>query len=280
LLSDTVSSRALTRFVWLRGFESGATSNAINDLLDRLDWLRAVAVPTSVLEGVPLHRVARLRRQGERYFADGLRDLPEDRRLAILAVCALEWQAAIADVVIESHDRIVGKTWKAAERRADTTAGDHRASVAETLRGFADVGTTMLDARSASRSVGASVDRSIGWEAFAQLVGNAGELTGKLAVEPINFVTDGHSRFRRYAPRLLTALDLQGGRSAAPVLNAVTALRALNAAGDTGTRPDLPTLFLRRKWRAHVIGPEGIDRKNWEVALLFALRDGLRSGDL
>ena len=280
LLSDTVPSRALTRFVWLRSFESGATSNAVNDLLDRLDWLRAVGVPTSVLEGVPLHRVARLRRQGERYFADGLRDLPEDRRLAILAVCAIEWRAAIADAVVESHDRIVGKTWTAAERRADATAADHRASVAETLKGFADVGTTMLDARSASRSVSVAVDRSIGWEAFAQLVDNAGVLTGKLGADPIDFVTDGHARFRRYAPRLLTALDLQGGRSAAPILEAVTALRALNTTGNTGTRPDLPTLFLRPKWRAHVLGLEGIDRKSWEAALLFAIRDGLRSGDL
>ncbi|MES0864956.1 hypothetical protein ABLN87_21640, partial [Ruegeria sp. SCPT10] len=36
-----------------------------------------------------------LRRQGERYFADGLRDITSDRRLAILAVCAIEWAAAI-----------------------------------------------------------------------------------------------------------------------------------------------------------------------------------------
>ena len=102
----------------------------------------------------------------------------------------------------------------------------------------------------------------------------------KLDAEPIDFVTDGYVRFRRYAPRLLTALDFQGGRSAVPILKAITALVALNATGDTGTRPDLPILFLRRKWRAHVIGKGGIDRRRWEIALLFAIRDGLRSGDL
>lgn len=41
------------------------------------------------------HRITRLRRQGERYFADGLRDITSDRRLAILSVCVVEWQAAI-----------------------------------------------------------------------------------------------------------------------------------------------------------------------------------------
>ena len=41
---------------------------------------------------IPPHRITRLRRQGERYFADGLRELPDNRRLAILAVCAVEWE--------------------------------------------------------------------------------------------------------------------------------------------------------------------------------------------
>ena len=39
-----------------------------------------------------LLRITRLRRQGERYFADGLRELPDNRRLAILVVCAVEWE--------------------------------------------------------------------------------------------------------------------------------------------------------------------------------------------
>ena len=36
--------------------------------------------------------------QGERYFADGLRELLDNRRLAILAVCAGEWEMFLVDV--------------------------------------------------------------------------------------------------------------------------------------------------------------------------------------
>ena len=54
-------------------------------------------------------RAVRLRRQGERYFADGLRELPDNRRLAILAVCAVEWEMFLADAVVETHDRLVGR---------------------------------------------------------------------------------------------------------------------------------------------------------------------------
>ena len=109
MLSERVDDR-LTRFVWLRQFEVGNNSAGANRLLDRLEYLHGISLPSDLVDGVPEHRVARLRRQGERYFADGLRGLPDDRRLAILAVCALEWRAAIADAIVETHDRIVGKT--------------------------------------------------------------------------------------------------------------------------------------------------------------------------
>ncbi|WP_252404232.1 hypothetical protein, partial [Escherichia coli] len=77
--------------------------------------LQRIDLPEDLLAGVPAHRVTRLRRQGERYYADGMRDLPEDRRLAILAVCVSEWQAMLADAVVETHDRIVGRPYRASE---------------------------------------------------------------------------------------------------------------------------------------------------------------------
>ena len=101
---------SVTRFVWLRQFEVGQNSADMNRLLDRLEFLQGLGLAETVLAGVPPHRIARLRRQGERYFAGDLRDISGDRRLAILAVCALEWRSAIADAIVETHDRIVGNT--------------------------------------------------------------------------------------------------------------------------------------------------------------------------
>ena len=82
LLEETVDA-GVTRFVWLRQFEPGSNSADANRLLDRLEHLRLLAVPEGLFDDIPPHRVTRLRRQGERYFADGLRELPDNRRLAI-----------------------------------------------------------------------------------------------------------------------------------------------------------------------------------------------------
>ncbi|MDM7368630.1 DUF4158 domain-containing protein, partial [Klebsiella pneumoniae] len=123
LLEETADDR-VTRFVWLRQFEPGSNSSSANRLLDRLEYLQRIDLPEDLLAGVPAHRVTRLRRQGERYYADGMRDLPEDRRLAILAVCVSEWQAMLADAVVETHDRIVGRLYRASERICHAKVAD------------------------------------------------------------------------------------------------------------------------------------------------------------
>ena len=95
---------------------------------------RCLAVPEGLFGGdIPPHRVTRLRRQGERYFADGLRELPDSRRLAILVVCAAEWETFVADAVVETHDRIVGRTYRKAARTSEAQLGDETAAVLEAL---------------------------------------------------------------------------------------------------------------------------------------------------
>jgi hypothetical protein len=101
--------------------------------------------------GVPPHGRARLRRQGERYYADGMRDLPEDRRLAILAVCTLEWRASLADAMVETHDRIVGRLYRASERLCSTRIADEKAAVRDTLKSFAEIGGACWGRRTMAR---------------------------------------------------------------------------------------------------------------------------------
>ncbi|HCP9859678.1 TPA: Tn3 family transposase, partial [Escherichia coli] len=104
--------------------------------------------------GVPAHRVTRLRRQGERYYADGMRDLPEDRRLAILAVCVSEWQAMLADAVVETHDRIVGRLYRASERICHAKVADEAGVVRDTLKSFAEIGGALVDAQDDGQPLG------------------------------------------------------------------------------------------------------------------------------
>lgn len=286
-LSDVMAARldalltedaggSVTRFVWLRQFEVGQNSADMNRLLDRLEFLQGLKLAETVLADVPPHRIARLRRQGERYFASDLRDISGDRRLAILAVCALEWCSAIADVVVETHDRIVGKTWREAKSRCDARAEDAKAALKDTLQSFAALGSALLEAHEDRASLEEAVGNAGGWLSLKGLVATAAQLTDTLAADPLAHVGHGYHRFRRYAPRMLRALDIQAAPVAEPLLAATMIIAGMDVT------PARPLTFLRRgsKWQRHLGGEDDEADRLWEVAVLFHLREAFRSGDV
>ena len=265
---------SVTRFVWLRQFEIGQNSADMNRLLDRLEFLQGLGLAETVLADVPPHRIARLRRQGERYFAGDLRDISGDRRLAILAVCALEWRSSIADAVVETHDRIVGKTWREAKSRCDARMDDAKSALKDTLQSFKTLGAALLEAHEDRASLEEAVGNAGGWISLKELVATAAQLTDTFAADPLAHVVHGYHRFRRYAPRMLRALDI----CAAPVADPLLAASRIIAG--TETTDDRPLTFLRRtsKWHRHLNGDD--EHRVWEVAVLFHLRDAFRSGDI
>lgn len=275
LLTEMVDG-TVSRFVWLRHFEVGQNSADVGRLLDRLEVLRDLNISPDILAGIPPHRVTRLRRQGERYFADGLRDISSDRRLAILAVCAVEWSAAISDAVVETHDRIVGKTWQGAKRLCDARIADAKAAVQDTLRAFKSLGLALLDARSDGASLDQATELACGWDQLEGLVATAAELTDTMAADPLAHVGQGYHRFRRYAPRMLRVLDIEAADVAAPLLHASTLI------ADDEKPETRPVGFLRRgsKWHRHLNAEDGDGHRLWEVAVLFHLREAFRSGDI
>ena len=271
LLEETAAG-GVTRFVWLRQFEPGSNSADANRLLDRLEHLQRLDVPEGLFHGIPPHRITRLRRQGERYFADGLRELPDNRRLAILAVCAVEWEMFLADAVVETHDRLVGRTYRDAARACEAQLGDETAAVREALRAFAELGTALLGARDAGEALDAVIADGPGWEGLGDLVAKAAAFASTAVSDPLNHVLGGYSRFRRYTPRMLRTLDIEASPAAEPLLDAVDVLRSDGTARPTG--------FLRPNSRWSRLLRTQSDHRLWETAVLFHLRDAFRAGDV
>ena len=185
---------SVSRFAWLRQFDVGRVSADINSLLDRLEFLQGFDLPPDLLETVPPHRIARLRRQGERYFTDGLREISGDRRLAILAVCAVEWRGAIADAVVETHDRIVGQTFRNAKRRGEARMQDSRAILHDTLKVFMTLGAVLLEAKGDDAPLEGAVTAAGGWQRLEDVVAAADQLSGTMSAAPLAHVVEGWTR--------------------------------------------------------------------------------------
>lgn len=275
LLTEHVDGR-ISRFIWLRQFEVGKNTADINRLLARLEFLQGFEFSIDVLGSIPPHRITRLRRQGERYFTDGLRDISSDRRLAILAVCVVEWRATIADAVVETHDRIVGKIWRDAKKICDTQINDAKASLQDTLRSFRILGAALLGAKEDDAPLDPAIAISCGWHNLETLVSTAAQLGDTMSAEPLAHVSQGYHRFRRYAPRMLRALDIKAASVAEPLMAAAKIIQ------ENSDGAEQPITFLRRnsKWLRHLKAQEVDSHRLWEVAVMSHLRDAFRSGDI
>ena len=172
----------------------------------------------------------------------------------------------LADAVVETHDRIVGRTYRNAVRTCEAQLGDETAAVREALRSFADLGSALIGAR----DTGAA--NRPGWEVWETSSQRLAPLANTVASDPLNHVLGGYSRFRRYTPRMLRTLDIEASPVAKPLLEAVDVLRS-NA-------PARPTGFLRpnSKWSRLLRAQP--DHRLWETAVLFHLRDAFRAGDV
>jgi TnpA family transposase len=273
MLEETVEER-FTIYSWLKRYEAGHNSADVNRLLDKLEYLQELHIHSSVLEGIPAHRVIWLRQQGEAYYADGLRDINETRRLAILAVCATQWKAMTVDAVLETHDRIIGKLYSSCKRMRDEQLADQKKVAHDTLTAFTRLGKQLLAAHANNTTITEVVQDC---QALEILVATATALTNKLDSDPLDYVLHGYSRFRRYTQRMLEVITFEGNQAAQPLLEAIAHLKQLNHS-DKQQYDTLLVSFAGAAWRKRLgSNPE---RKLWETALLFTLRDALRSRDV
>ena len=120
----------------------------------------------------------------------------------------------LADAVVETHDRLVGRTHRDAARAWEAQLGDEAAAFREALRAFAELGTALLGARDAGETLDAVIADGPGWEGLGDLVAKAAAFASAAVSDPLNHILGGYSRFRRYTPRMLRTLDIEASPAA------------------------------------------------------------------
>ena len=108
------------------------------------------------------------------------------------------------------------------------------------------------------------------------MVATAAELTDTMAADALAHVVHGYHRFRRYAPRMLRALNI----CCAPVAASLIKAARIIADDKAGALREKTFLRWASKWHRHLNAQESGDNRLWEVAVLFQIREAFRSGDI
>jgi TnpA family transposase len=140
--------------------------------------------------------------------------------------------------------------------------------------------TDPIKAEKSGADLGDAVASSVGWEKLARSVEEAERLPRPDKADLSALAARAWPVLHRLGPLFLGAFRFRAVPAAAATLRAAELLHGIyNSEGRTW--PDsLPTSFLRPTWREAVLGADGAQRRTWEAAVLLALRDRLRAGEI
>ncbi|WP_163360167.1 hypothetical protein, partial [Enterobacter hormaechei] len=80
---------------------------------------------------------------------------------------------------------------------------------------------------------------------------------------------------RKYAPRMLSALQFSAAPSALPLGNALDTVREMYRKQLRKVPSTAPVKFIPESWKKLVITPSGIDRRYYEFCVLNELKGAL-----
>ena len=251
----------------------------------------SILLPSAaVLEKIALAARARARKQGYKALTAGvdqailsaqhLHRFDDQRRLATLVVFAREVEVEVTDAALTMFDKMIGGVFRKADRRHKEQLIDRAKMLHSSTRALVGMGKAMLSARANGTDPLAAFEQTIGWQRLEALIEAMGQSLEAARADNLAEVIDSYPRVHRTATTILEAFTFRSWKSTDPLLTALDLLHQLNASEQRKLPRGVPTAFLTPAWRKLIgVGP-AIDRRTWEVAVIVALRDRLRAGDV
>jgi TnpA family transposase len=279
----------ITRLQWLSKGPVEASPAAVRAEVGKLEFLRGLGAHELDLSVLPAERRRFLATMGRRLTGQALQRREPQRRYPILLTVLAQSAVDVLDEVIALFDQAVSARESKAERSIRDALAE-RGRVGEDRQELLDaILAIVADPAVPDEEVGGLIrgDR-IGWArlraaqstALPRLPRDHGHLAALAA--------GSYGYLRQFTPHVLDAVVFAGGTAAAELLAAVEVLRQLNTSGARRVPADAPTGFVPVRWRGYLdtAAPSGASpnsnsyRRFWELCVLLALRDGLRSGDV
>jgi hypothetical protein len=274
----------VSRLAWLEHSPLVASPASVRTEVAKLGFLREIGADRLDLSMLPLERRRFLASMARRSSAQTLARRDYERRYPLLGCLVSQSVGDVLDEIVGLFDQLLSgreshagvKSVAALAQRA--RAGEDRQALLDELL------VLICDREISDVELGGRLRHGIGMERFEvawqQRPGRLPRDHGRLAA-----LEDSIGYVRKFAPRVLTTVEFDGGIAARELLSAVTILTGLYRSGVRHVPGGAPGGFVPARWqeyldRATATGDRTAYRHYWELCVLLALRDGLRSGDV
>jgi hypothetical protein len=146
------------------------------------------------------------------------------------------------------------------------------------VRLYAKVGAALVEAREQGRDPFAAIEAVVPWASFSASVKEAAELARDKDFSSLSLIDEHYPQLRRYGPKLLETFEFRAAPASRSLLAAVETLREMNREGLHKVPSDAPLAFIRKGWREHVLGTDGIDRRFYEICVMAELKNAVARG--
>ena len=282
LVADPVLGR--TRLSWLGAGPVAATPAAVKTELEKLAYLRGLDADALDMSVLPAERRRFLAGVGRRLTAQNLARRDDDRRYPILLTLVTESAVDVLDEVLLLFDQALSGRESAARARLTEALAERARGGEDRQVLLDDILKIVLDPEVSDDQVGARLRGDIGhermraaWEARrSRLPRDHGHLA---------MMDASMAYLRQFVPDVLAAVRFAGGPGMDGLLQAVEILAGLYAAKARKVPDGAPDGFVPARWAGYLetarkAGDVTAFRHYWELCVLMALRDGLRSGDV
>jgi TnpA family transposase len=282
LAVDPVLGR--TRLSWLGTGPVAATPAAVKDELEKLAYLRGLDADTLDLSVLPAERRRFLAGVGRRLTPQHLARREPARRYPILLTLITQSAVDVLDESLLLFDQALSGRESAARARLTEVLAERARGGEDRQALLDDILKIVLDPEIGDDQVGARLRGDIGhermraaWEARRERLPRD---HGHLAMMDASM-----AYLRQFVPDVLAAVRFAGGPGTDDLLQAVTILAGLYATRARKVPDSAPGGFVPARWAGYLenarkAGDVTAYRHYWELCVLMALRDGLRSGDV
>jgi len=275
--------RGVAPLVWLGDGATTASPDQVKAEVAKLAYLRDLGADRLDLTAVPPERLRHLAALARRSTPRALRQMAPERRHTILVAALAAGHTEIVDEVVQLFDQALSATDtrarnRVAERRLEAADAD-----VDRLALLDEILDVVLDDDLDDAAVGLAL-RGMGSERLARASRSDDDRLPKDGGH-LELMEASFAHVRSFAPQVLGALSFAASVSPSEVLDAVVLLQAMNAEGRRHVPADTGIEFVPPRWRpyldvTHAAGDENRFKHYWELCVLFALRGGLRSGEI
>ena len=281
-LRKTRQGMGRSHLQWLKDPVGIPSPRALDDVLDRIEFLRRFELPGALFEKIHPDMRRRMMKTVEAYTADSLWEgFPDHRRRSLVAVYLYERLRALVDLAVEIFDGIA----LAMERRSEADlAEDIRArgpAINEKLLMFKTMAEIVVDLGIPDPVVRPAIFEKIPRDHLLAALRELEELVRPADYNIFDYLESRYSYLRTFFPRFLKVVEFDGLPGAKSLLAGIGILKYWNAEGVRKPPTEAPLDFVPQKWRPYVVPGDGrIDRHYYELCVMSELHRALQATEV